>query len=407
MLIDFKNLCSKLQINARAFKYALLGLLWVGSCNVFAGNACAPYSYAALNLSITPTTISATPNNTGADKLLTQISAQSGNASECTTSSSANLRFYTMQCGASCAYSNSSGLSYISGSGQSVDIYFISTETAAARLTLYNGVSSPNPIFKIVQKINVQCPGGGLIVSSDGGNPGGYRVDGINAAACNGLYAVRHTVSIYQTPYTPPLGTPISTITLGSNINLGIKLYDGINPTEVIDRWGQINNSGQVNLNFVSSKCTVTAPSSLNLGVLNTTGLSEISGAYSSTRTTNFNITLSGCSGSSYNQVSFFWVFSDVDSRDDSILLNSNTSNANNANNVGVQLIYVARSGAQSNVRHRYPLPIEYSDLPSVATSSANITFKAKMVKSTNVINSSDIRPGAFSANATLFVQYQ
>ena len=193
MLIDLKNLRSKLQASMRGVKYAFLGFVLFSSFDTFAGFACIPFSYSSVNLEITPKTLSATPNNTGADVLLSQSSVRSGksnSASECTTSSSAYLNFDVTPCTNSCSYQSSS-FNRSRGGGTSVDIFFISVETPVARALLYNGGSSPNPVFKIVQQVNVSCPGGELTVSIDA-SLGGYRVDGINRA-CNGAYTVTHT----------------------------------------------------------------------------------------------------------------------------------------------------------------------------------------------------------------------
>jgi len=411
MLIDLKNLCSKLQVSVRGVKYVFLGLVLFNAYDAFAGDACIPFSYSSVDLIISPTTISATPNNTGADILLSQSSTQarkSTNIAECTTSSSAYLTLKVIECTNSCGYQNSS-FTRISGSGNSVDIFFISVETPTIRTMLYDTAPvSSNPIFKIVQQVKVTCSGGGLSVVRDPVGGVGYRVSGINGSACNGAYTVTHTVSIYQTQFTPPLGTPTNTFVLGSDINLSIALFDGINASDISYRTGYISDSGRVKLNFVSSKCTVTAPSNVTLRDHDAYSLwMDSTGAYSLSRSANFNLTLTGCNRTSFNTVSFFWVFSDVDSGNDSILLNSNTGNTNNADNVGVQFIYLAPSSAQTTVRHRTPLPIELADLPAISSGTGTINFKAKMVKSSNVTRYSDIRSGAFSATATLFVQYQ
>lgn len=409
MLIDLKNLCSKWQVSVRGVKYVFLGFVLFSSFDAFAGTACIPFSYSSVDLNITPTTLSATPNNTGADVLLSQSSVRSGKSnsvSECTTLTSAYLNFDVTPCTNSCLYQRSS-FNYLRNNGTSVDIFFVSVETPAARARLYNGGSSPNPVFKIVQQVNVSCPGGVLTVSIDA-SLGGYRVDGINRA-CNGAYTVTHTLSVYQTQSTPSSGTPITTIRLGADLNLGITLLDGINPSPISYRSGTISGSNNVELNFVSSKCTVTAPMS-NVVLRDHDAyrlLIDNTGSYGLTRSTSFNITLTGCSRSSFNTVSFFWVFSEVDSSDNSILLNSNTGDTNNANNVGVQLIYIAPSTTQTIVRHRTPLPLELADLPIISSGTSTINFKAKTLKSSNVNSYLDIRPGAFSATATLFVEYQ
>ena len=407
MLIDLKNLRSKLQASMRGVKYAFLGFVLFSSFDTFAGFACIPFSYSSVDLQITPKTLSATPNNTGADVLLSQSSVRSGksnSASECTTSSSAYLNFDVTPCANSCSYQSSS-FNRSRGGGTSVDIFFISVETPVARALLYNGGSSPNPVFKIVQQVNVSCPGGELTVSIDA-SLGGYRVDGINRA-CNGAYTVTHTLSIYQTQNTPT-STPIQTFRLGAELNLGITLLDGINASPISYRAGTISGSNNVELNFVSSKCTVTAPIS-NVVLRDHDAyrlLIDNTGNYGSNRATNFNIRVTGCSRSSFNTVSFFWVYSDVDSGNNSILLNSNTG-PNSAVNVGVQLIYLAPSTTQTIVRHRTSLPIERADLPAISSETGIITFRAKMLKSSNANSYLDIRPGAFSANATLFVEYQ
>ena len=362
----------------------------------YSGTACLPYSYSALTFNLQPSVLSAYGYSGGtSDRILTQSSATAGLSADCTTSTSAYLLFTKILCGASCIYVPTGNAS--SSTGSTVTITFLEGENSATRALFYNNNNVSNsPLFKIENVITINCPNGKLLVSFDT-NLQGFRVDNINDANCNGAYTVSYRVSIYQTTApTPVAGTPTYTAKLGSPIQLGVGLYDS--NARLNYRSGVISNSENIQLNYVSTKCLLTTPNTVSLPTQTAYELMSLTNI----KSTNFSLSLSGCTTSNYSKISIFWVFTNPDPLDDSILLNSNTNNTNNANNVGVKIF---NSDNQAFVRHRVSMPVPLPGITSNGISA--IKHSVTMVKSKSVTNYTDIRPGAFNTSATLYVEYQ
>ena len=381
------------------FKYVIL--LWLTCCQptAIAGTACMPYSYSSVNLSLNFIN-TATVYSGAVDKILSQNTATaplaSSSSSECTTNTDAYLIFDTNSCGTTCIYTQR-GAPTFNNNGTSVDIFFVDVENFATRSSFYDGVGvSGNPIFKIEKKITVACAGGGLLASP---NPsGGITVTGINGEACDGAYSVTHTVTIYQTSSTPVSGTAAKSFQLGADINLQITLMDGgVSPTQVSYRSGVISGSRQIYLGFVSSKCTVSAPSTVVLPNENNRAIFNNSGL----RVTNFIVQINAGCSSTFNQIDLFWDYQNVDTGDPTILLND--SGVNYAANVGVRISLVDTvMGTSTPVRNRTAVRLSRDTF-----NNRRIIHSVIFVKRSGVSDPNLITPGVFNAQATLNIRYR
>ena len=358
-----------------------------------AGNACIPFSYSGVYLNLN--FINTATIYSGPDKVLSQSTVNAPlSSSECTTNPNAYLNFSTIGCSPPCIYTPRSPT--FTNNGTSVDIFFVDTENFATRSSFYSPASAPSSsIFKIEKKITIACSGGGLLASLD--PAGGVSVSGINGPSCNGAYTVTHTVTVYQTSSTPSAGTTPRSFPLGSDLNLQITLFDGVNPTRVSYRSGIFSGSGQIYLAFVANKCTVTVPSPVvlpnenNLDIFYNRGL----------RTTMFAVQINAGCAYTYNQMDLFWDFGRVDSGDPTILLNG--SGVNYATNVGVKILVVdSILGTSTPVTNRTAV-----QLTSNTFNSRNITHSVIFTKSSAVSDPNLITPGTFNARATLNIRYR
>lgn len=171
----------------------------------------------------------------------------------------------------------------------------------------------------------------------------------------------------------------------------------GVSPTQVSYRSGFISGSRQIYLGFVSSKCTVSAPSTVVLPNENNRAIFNNSGL----RATNFIVQINAGCSSTFNQIDLFWDYQNVDTGDPTILLND--SGVNYATNVGVRISLVDTVlGTSTPVRNRTAVR-----LSSNTFNNRRITHSVIFVKMSSVSDPNLITPGVFNAQATLNIRYR